>query len=152
MDTMQVVWLVAFVGFLLLEGFTMGLYSIWFAAGALGGLIASFIAPDLFLVQIFVFLLLSAATLAGLRPFAQRWLSARKVNTNADLNIGKIGKVTERVNNRDASGAVYVYGKTWTARSNEDGEEIPVGALVKVLSIEGVKLIVTPAEEKSASV
>ena len=39
------------------------------------------------------------------------------------------------------SGAVYVDGKTWTARST-DGEVIPVGEQVRIAGMEGVKLLV----------
>ncbi len=152
MELMQIVWLIAFVAFLIIEGLTMGLYSIWFAAGSLGALIAACIAPELYWAQVTVFLLLSGATLAGLRPFAQRMLKARKVGTNADINIGKTGKVIEPISNEDATGAVYVYGKTWTARSSSDSVAIPEGAHVKVLRIEGVKLIVEPAERPAAKV
>ena len=41
------------------------------------------------------------------------------------------------------SGAVYVDGKTWTARSS-DGSVIPIGTKVTVERMEGVKLFVTP--------
>lgn len=41
-----------------------------------------------------------------------------------------------------AQGAVYVDGKTWTART-VDEEIIPEGQLVKAERIEGVKLIVS---------
>ena len=40
-----------------------------------------------------------------------------------------------------SGGAVYVGGKTWTARSEGD-EIIPAGAQVTVTRIEGVKLLV----------
>ena len=55
-------------------------------------------------------------------------------------------KVTEPVNNEQASGAVYVDGKTWTARS-DDGSVIPAGTQVKVQKIEGVKLLVHISEK-----
>ena len=45
------------------------------------------------------------------------------------------------------SGAVYVDGKTWTARS-ADGAVIPAGEPVEITSMEGVKLIVNPCVEK----
>ena len=142
---MQIVWLAALVFFLIVEGATVGLYSIWFAIGSLGALIVACIAPELYLVQVLFFLLLTCASLLGLRPFAERVLKAKKVGTNADMNIGQIGKVVEAISNEDAKGAVYIFGKTWTARSSSDGVKIQAGELVKVLSISGVKLIVEPA-------
>ena len=50
------------------------------------------------------------------------------------------------MDNDRASGAVYVDGKTWTARS-ADGAVIPAGTQVKVQKIEGVKLLVQYSEK-----
>ena len=44
------------------------------------------------------------------------------------------------------SGAVYVDGKTWTARS-ADGTVLPAGSRVEVRRMEGVKLIVEAARK-----
>ena len=68
------------------------------------------------------------------------------VPTNLDRVLGMVGKVTEAVDNERASGAVYVDGKTWTARS-ADGSAIPAGTQVKVQKIEGVKLLVQYSEK-----
>ena len=67
--------------------------------------------------------------------------------TNADRVLGATGKVTETIDNENSSGAVYVDGKTWTARS-ADGAVIPAGEPVEITSMEGVKLIVNPCVEK----
>ena len=56
--------------------------------------------------------------------------------------IGKECRVVETVDNISGTGAVYVDGKTWTARSADD-EVIGEGELVKAIRIEGVKLIVS---------
>ena len=48
---------------------------------------------------------------------------------------------------RSSTGAVYVDGKTWTARS-ADGAVIPEGAMVEILRMEGVKLFVKKLEDK----
>ena len=54
--------------------------------------------------------------------------------------------MTETIDNEGATGAVYIDGKIWTARS-EDGGVIPAGEQVEVASIEGVKLLVIPVKE-----
>ncbi len=143
---MCIVWVVAIVGFSAAEAATMSLISIWFAIGSLAGLIAAGLGAPIW-AQLLVFIIVSGAVLAGIRPFATRWLKTRRVSTNADRNLGKTGRVTEQIDNNASSGAIYLQGKTWTARSSDSREVIPAGALVKVLSIEGVKLIVQPAEE-----
>ena len=66
--------------------------------------------------------------------------------TNLDRVIGQTASVTETVDNRHSSGAVYVDGKTWTARS-ADGSVIPAGTQVAVQRMEGVKLFVEPIKQ-----
>ena len=48
------------------------------------------------------------------------------------------------VDNLNAEGKIKLNGMEWTARST-DGKKIPVGTLVKVDRIEGVKAIVSVA-------
>lgn len=140
---MSIIWLVALVLFLVLEGATMGLVSIWFAAGSLVALLVSLVSDGVML-QVFCCLLVSAICLAAVRPVLQRCLGpSRRQYTNADRVIGAQGVVTEEINNLNARGAVAVRGQTWTARSGS-GDMIPCGAQVRVLRIEGVKLFVDP--------
>ena len=49
--------------------------------------------------------------------------------------------MTETIDNSESTGAVYVEGKTWSARS-ESGEVLPEGAMVRIARMEGVKLFV----------
>ena len=49
--------------------------------------------------------------------------------------------MTETINNDYPTGAVYIDGKTWTARS-VDGAVIPKGEMVEIERMEGIKLIV----------
>ena len=93
-----------------------------------------------------VFALVSAAALLLTRPLVRRFMTRPHIPTNLDRVLGMVGKVTEAVDNERASGAVYVDGKTWTARS-ADGSAIPAGTQVKVRKIEGVKLLVQYSEK-----
>lgn len=139
---MSIFWLVALVVFGVAEAVTIGLVSIWFAVGALAALIASALNAPL-LIQIAVFLVGSFATLAVVRPWAQRYVNDRRVPTNADRVIGEDAIVTEDIDNLKGQGQVKVHGAPWTARS-EDDSVLPAGTVVKVLRIEGVKLYVAP--------
>ena len=139
-------WLAAFILFGVVEAATVSLTSIWFAVGALAALIAAALGAPLWL-QVTLFILASAVSLALTRPLAKKLLGKRPVPTNTDRILGKTCEVTETIDNVAGTGAVYVDGKTWSARSRS-GEVISAGALVQVLSIEGVKLMValpTPA-------
>ena len=93
-------------------------------------------------LQVVLFLSVSAITLAATRPLVRK-MSAKAVPTNLDRAIGSAARVTEEIDNDAGTGAVYVDGKTWSARSS-DGSPIPVGAKVVVDRMEGVKLFVTP--------
>lgn len=144
-------WLGAIVLFGVAEVVTEGMISIWFVAGslaalvtcmsgwALGGLTAE-------ATQVLVFAVVSALALALTRPLVRRFMTRPHIPTNADRLLGMTAKVTEAVDNERASGAVYVDGKTWTARS-ADGGPIPAGTQVKVQKIEGVKLLVQYSEK-----
>jgi membrane protein implicated in regulation of membrane protease activity len=139
------VWLVLLILFAVVEGATVGLVSIWFAAGALAALLTSVCSSNVWL-QIFLFLAVSAVAMAVLRPLARRYVFPHKVPTNADRVIGREGVVTEDIDNLAGKGAVVILGAAWTARS-EEGTPIPKGTAVTVQRIEGVKLFVTPIEK-----
>ncbi len=140
---MSLVWLIAMIVLLVIEGLVPGLISIWFALGALAALIAALTGAPLWLQTVW-FLLVSVATLALTRPLAKKYINSRVQPTNADVIIGKDCVVTENVDNILGTGAVAVSGKVWTARTEYDDIKAEVGDVVKIVRIEGVKLIVTP--------
>ena len=136
----KIVWLVLLLLFAGGEAVSVGLTSIWFAAGALAALIAALLGGALW-IQITLFLAVSLLCLAAVRPLAKRYLNDKVEATNADRVIGAEAKVTEDIDNIHGKGAVIIRGMTWSARS-QDGAPIPTGTLVKVLRIEGVKVFV----------
>lgn len=143
MESIQkIVWLVLLVAFAAAEAITVGLTSIWFAAGALAALVAALLGGPLW-VQVTLFLLVSLLCLAAVRPLAKRLLNDRVEHTNADRVIGAQAQVTEDIDNIHGKGAVIIRGMAWSARS-EDGGPITAGTMVKVLRIEGVKVFVEP--------
>lgn len=146
--SMSLFWLIAMVLFGVLEAVTVGLTSIWFAVGALAALIAASLGAFA-LVQVIVFLVVSFVTLLLVRPLAQRYINDRKEPTNADRVIGREAVVTQAIDNLKGEGQVNVSGAVWTARSQEEAP-IPAGARVRILRIEGVKVIVSPVPEGAA--
>ena len=146
MDYMIWVWLAAAVVFGIVEALTAGLVSIWFVAGSAAALIGAFLGAGLG-AQVALFVVVSAAALAVTRPLVRRYTAGKAVPTNLDRVLGDSGKVMETIDNENSSGAVYVDGKTWTARS-ADGSVIPAGTVVEILRMEGVKLFVKKLEEK----
>ena len=138
--TMTVFWLIAFIVFAVGEAITVGLVSIWFAIGSLGGMAAAALRGGLW-VQIAVFLGLSAISLLLFKPLSKKMFQNKVARTNADRVLGENALVTETVDNNLATGQVRVDGQIWSARSAHD-VVIPVGTEVRVLRIEGVKVIV----------
>ena len=139
---MQIMWLVLLVVFAAGEAATVGLTSIWFAAGSLAALIAALLGGPLW-VQLTLFLAVSLLCLVAARPLAKRYLNNKVEPTNADRVIGETAQVIEDVDNVHGKGAVVIRGMTWSARS-QDGGPITTGTMVRVLRIEGVKVFVEP--------
>lgn len=142
----KIIWLCILVVFLFMEANTVSLVSIWFAAGSLAALIASLFHAPLWL-QITLFLVISAVSLACLRPLVRKYIKPKIIRTNTDALIDSQGYVTEEIDNIAAHGQVKLGSMEWTARSTT-GAVIPKGTLVKVDKIEGVKAFVTPVEAK----
>lgn len=138
--SMTAFWIVAAVFFLVVEGITVGLTSVWFALGALAAMVCALLDAPVWL-QIVVFILVSGVSLYFTRPIVKKYVNGKVQPTNADKIIGTECRVTETIDNISGTGAVYVDGKTWTARSEND-EIIPQGELVTTVRIEGVKVIV----------
>lgn len=140
MNGMVWAWLAVMALAVFVEMSTMALVSVWCAAGALTAVFAAYFNAPL-AAQLLLFIGVSIVTAAVVRPLAKKYADPYKVPTNADRLVGMEGRVTETVNNGYPTGAVYVDGKTWTARS-EDGTVIPKGELVEIAGMEGIKLIV----------
>lgn len=139
--SMNMVWLAAAIILLIVEGLAPGLVSIWFALGALAAMVSAMLGAPLWL-QLVWFALVSVVSLILTRPLAKRYVNARAVRTNADMAIGQDCVVTEAIDNVLGRGAVSVGGKIWTARMREADGKAEKGAVLRVVRIEGVKLIV----------
>lgn len=140
MEFMVYVWLAVTALAVFVESVTMALVSVWCAAGGLTALFAAYFGGSL-PVQLLLFVGVSIAVAAVARPLAKRYADPHKIPTNADRLLGMEARVTETINNDYPTGAVYVDGKVWTARS-ADGAVISKGETVEVERMEGVKLFV----------
>lgn len=142
-----IIWLGLMVAFLIVEASCpIHLVSIWFAAGSLAAMIAAALHAE-FWLQIVLFVAVSGVLLASLWPVTRKFLKPKLAKTNVDAVVGQRGHVTEDIDNIDATGQVKLGGMYWTARS-VSGRKIPVGTLVQVERIEGVKAYVSPVPEK----
>lgn len=138
-----IIWLILFIVLVVFEFATMGLTTIWFAAGSLVAFFASLFHATWW-VQFVLFIIVSLVMLIFTRPFAMKYINRNTTKTNADSIIGMNARVIAVIDNEQASGYVTINGAEWAARST-DGAVIPVDTIVQVKSIEGVKVIVEPA-------
>lgn len=141
-------WLAAMVIFIIIEIATVGLTTIWFAIGALCAIIVAALGGGT-LIQITVFLIISLGMLIFTRPFAMRYINVARVKTNYEELIGKVVRITQDVDNINATGCANVNGQDWTVRSENNEQKIPAGSLAKIINISGVKLIVEKVEEET---
>lgn len=140
-------WFVLLVLLVAIEIATMGLTTIWFAAGALVATIAAACHAPLFL-QITLFLFVSVLMLYFTRPVAMKYFNRDRIKTNAGSLIGMKAIVTEEIDNVKGCGQAVLNGMEWTARAEAEGITIPKGTVVLVKRIDGVKLIVSPQGEE----
>ncbi len=149
MNIAAIIWFVLLLVFLVVEAACpIHLVSIWFAAGALVAMIASFLGAAVWL-QIVLFLIVACALVVLLWPFIKKFLNPKLTKTNIDAIVGSEGYVTADIDNIAATGQVKLGAMEWTARSTS-GQPIQKGTLVKVDRIEGVRAYVS-LEEVSAT-
>ena len=136
-------WLAVFILSIVLEAATVDFVAIWFSIAALPsfGLALFNISFEL---QLIFFVLVSILLLVFTRPYMVKYFKTNRVKTNAQTVIGKTAVVTEKISPNEI-GKVKLRGNSWSAISND---EIEKGSKVRVLDIEGVKLIVELLEKK----
>ena len=139
-------WLIGLVAFLIIEIITLGLTTIWFAAGALVSFIVAWLGQPLG-VQLVLFFVVSFILLIFTRPVVQKRLNRSRVRTIVNSMIGKEGKVTELIDNFNETGQIVVDGMEWTARASEENTRIQAGQKVVIQEIRGVKAIVVPVSD-----
>ncbi|MCX7842126.1 MAG: NfeD family protein [Clostridia bacterium] len=140
-----VFWLVLAIVLGIIEAVTLGVVTLWFAAGAIAAMAAAMLGFDVF-IQITVFIIVSAVLLYFTRPIIKNYLKLRTESTNADRLLKKAGVVIEDIDNTEGKGQVKVMGQVWSARTF-DGKVLQKGTKVEVDEISGVKLIVKQLDQ-----
>ena len=135
-------WLVLVIVLSFVEIATVSLVSIWFVASGIVAMILSFFIEDTAIITT-IFILLGIFLLVISRPIVNKLRSKDNEKTNLDRIIGETAIVTEDIK-KNVVGEVKVDGKRWSAVSKE---KCLKGDTVKVLKIDGVKLIVKKEED-----
>ena len=141
MEQMEIIWLALTAVLLIIEIVTLGLTTIWFAAGALFAFFAALLGMNQG-IQIGVFVVVSVVLLFFTRPLAVKYLNTKTIKTNTEALVGKTARVIVDINNLKSQGQVVINGLEWTARRSDDTVVFKIGDAVTIVGIEGVKLIV----------
>ena len=129
-------WLIVIIVLSIIEASTVNLVCVWYIISAVLSLIISFFIED-FMIQFGIFAIVGTILLILTRKLFKNKL-VHKEKTNLDRIIGMRGVVTEDIGDL-VIGEVLVDGKKWSAIAN-----VPIkkGEKVKIVKIEGVKLVV----------
>ena len=141
-------WLIAAIGFLVLEGMTFSMVSIWFAAGSAAALLSCLFWPS-FRVQAVVFIVVSILCLAAFKPLADK-LRRKHTPTNGDRSLGREAKVLTPVS-AGKTGRVRLDGVDWNARCATPGDTLAPGQSCRVAEIHSTLLIVEPILTETAA-
>ena len=148
MSVDPIFWLIAAVGFLVLEGMTFSMVSVWFAAGSAAALLSCLFHPP-FKVQAVVFIVVSVLCLAAFKPLTQR-LRQKPTPTNGDRSLGREAKVLTPVS-AEETGRVRLDGVDWNARCATPGDTLAPGQSCRVTEIHSTLLIVEPVLTESST-
>lgn len=140
-----VIWLIILVVLVVIEIFTLGLTTIWFAGGALVAIAVAALGGPVWL-QVLTAVIVSAVLLFFTRPVAVKYFNRDRERTNAESLVGRQAIVTGEINNLQGIGQVAVNGMEWTARTITGGQVIKTGEVVAIRGINGVKLLVEREE------
>ena len=128
--------LVSIIVLSIVEASTANLVCIWYIVSAILTLIVSLFIDNT-LIEFAIFVLLGTILLLATKNFIKNKLISKE-KTNLDRIIGMRGVVTEDIEDL-VIGEVLVDGKKWSAISDSS---IKKGEKVKIVKIEGVKLVV----------
>jgi membrane protein implicated in regulation of membrane protease activity len=134
-------WLIAAVLLAVGELLTPGLFFLGpVALAAVGAAVTAGIGGGI-LLEVIVFIAVSLASLAFLRPIARRHIHMPALTrTGTAALVGTKAVVLQRV---DANGGrVRIGGEEWSARAFFEGQTLEPGARVEVAKIEGATALV----------
>lgn len=142
---MNTLWLIVAVAFGIAELMTTSLTLVWFSIGALVLMALSTFIESI-IIQIALFAAISITLLVIFTKYFVDKDKTYKYNTNLQGIEQKTGVVKEEIPPY-MTGIVRLTGEDWTAISDSN-EKIEVGQLVKVIRIEGVKLVVKSVDNQ----
>ena len=146
--SVEIWWIWVAVGTLMAaaEIIVPGLFILPFIAGALVAALLAYLGLGT-AVQWAAFAVVSGALLPAAVIITKRISKGRPPMIDSNRMIGMRGSVTIGVDNRENRGHVRLGGELWRAQS-ESGGEIPVGMVVEVTAVEGIRVVVREVGER----
>jgi len=144
---MWLIWLIAAAFFFVAEIITVGFFIFWLGIGSILAMLVSFVT-DSVIIQVATFAVSSSILLFFTKPLAKKLTKSDNVATNSFSLINKKGVVTIDINPLEGTGQVKVNGEVWSAKT-ENNLVIPKDTQIKVLKIDGVKLVVEQVKANS---
>lgn len=147
MGAMFWVWLAVIVATVVVELITMELVSVWFTIGAIVPFILAATNAVGWEIQVVIFVVVSAVLVLALRKITKKFL-LRNSNekTNLEAIIGKEYRMLTETD-FDTIGTLKINDIVWNA-VGKNQQEIKKGEIVRVLKVDGNKLIVEKVEPK----
>ena len=141
-----IIWLGILAVFLVIEGLTTALTTIWFAGGALAAAVAAGFGAGI-VPQLLLFFTVSLVLLFFTRPVALKLMNKDTEKTNVNSLPGKTAVVIQKIDNLAQTGQVRINDIEWLARTPDDNVTIPEGTVVVIKEVHGVRLIVEKKSE-----
>jgi len=136
-------WIALAVVLAIAEVFTATLVLIMFAAGAIAAAIAAGLGAGV-VVQAAVFAVVSALSLAALRPIIRKHMLPAIAGADETIGVkaleGAPGVALEQIT--QDSGLVRVEGELWTARVFDATQVIEPGERIRVIEVRGTTALV----------
>lgn len=136
---MSIIWGLIIILLLMLELMTANVITLWYALGGVIPLILTFFKGNIasnFAIQLLICVVLGTVLLILFRDKMTEYLRKKAKAVSVDKLIGEYGVVTKPIT-KTQYGEVKVNKKIWTAYSDK---KIELGASIKVLAVDGVKL------------
>ncbi len=131
------VWIGLFVVFVVVEGITTSLVTIWFAAAAVPTIFLALLGVPIN-VQVLSFIIMSLILLILSKRYLKSPYAKGELSTNVDAIIGKMGIAKEEIS-KDKKGYAKVEGLDWLCFTNSN-EIIRNEDKVIVKAVSGAKL------------
>jgi len=136
-------WWVAAAIFLVLEILVPGIFFLWLGiAAAVVGIIALMIPSMTWPYQIALFAILSVAAVLAARAYVKKRpveSDQPALNRRGEQFVGRIVTLSDPIEN--GRGRAKIGDSAWSV----EGEDLPAGAKVKIVGVEGIVLKVEPA-------